>query len=226
MDADEGGEKRPLWFQDDTTIVVQRFGVRFTMVRADSFIQSHANDIRNVVRNDSSQTGGEAGRYVFSKSETELRHANHTLLYILAALAAAAAATVWYATRTRRRNKLLRNKLRLIEEERLMRHEKVDKAMREVADDFFQSEYYASLSRRVASGKPLDYDEWAEIERKTVWVMKSATSAGCLWNNCHETWRKVIIPDKLRQEIMLRCKAIQTPSAKTQALIRKYLLNK
>lgn len=172
----EGGEKRPLRFQDDTTIVVQRFGVRFTMVRADSFLQSHTNDIKNVVRNDSSFAGGEAGRYVFSKTETELRHTNHTLLYTLAALAAAAAAIIWYATRTRRRNKQLRNKLRLIEEERLMRHEKVDKAMREVADDFFQSEYYANLSRRVASGKPLDDDEWAEIERKLVRVYPNFAS--------------------------------------------------
>lgn len=69
-------------------------------------------------------------------------------------------------------------------------------------------------------------DQYTEMGRKTVWVMKNATTAECLWSNCHETWQKVTIPDKLRQEIVLRCKAIQTPSAKTQAMIRKYLLNK
>ncbi len=46
------------------------------------------------------------------------------------------------------------------------------------------------------------------------------------WFNRHDFWKKTTIPESLLKEIILRCKANQTPSKEIQDQIHKYILNK
>lgn len=68
--------------------------------------------------------------------------------------------------------------------------------------------------------------QYTEMGRKGEFVLTSKTTARGKWNKCIQMWRKVRIPESLRQEIVLRCKASRPLPTETQNLIHKYILNK
>lgn len=162
----EGTSRRPLRFINDTTIVIQRFGAKYTMIRANGFVRERAGEILDIARDHDFTKEEPVTRFFISKAEKELRKTNNTLLYILTLLFLVAAAVIAYAVRTRLRNRRLKLRLRQIAEERESRPVKVDKALREVESDFMQSEYYTGIRRRIAHGERLTTDDWHDMERR------------------------------------------------------------
>lgn len=67
--------------------------------------------------------------------------------------------------------------------------------------------------------------KYTEMGRKGTFVIKGNTATG-RWYNRHDIWKKVTIPEALRKEVVFRCKANATPSAKIQNMIHQYVLNK
>lgn len=143
---------------------LQRIGRRYTFVRASGFVEEHSGEIESVVRLHSGDDSAQPQWFVFSKRETELQSANYTLAYVLTAIILIAAAIVYVAMRTHRRNERLRQRLKQIEEERKLRPEKVEMALKEVEDDFFKSDCYVKLQQRIATDATLDADDWEKIE--------------------------------------------------------------
>lgn len=68
--------------------------------------------------------------------------------------------------------------------------------------------------------------QYTEMGRKGVFVLTSKTTARGKWNKCIQVWKKVRIPESLRKEIVLRCKANRPLSTEMQNIIHKYILNK
>ncbi len=158
----EDGHARPLRFTNDTTIVLQKYGHKITMVRGNGLIETNRQKILDVLRSDFTNTTHQT-RFVLSKTENDLRETTHTLAYILLIAAVAIAVGIAYVIRIHRRNKRLRQQLQEIEEERKFRPEKVDKVMKEVEEDFFMSEYYLGIRQRIADGERLGNDDWREM---------------------------------------------------------------
>ncbi len=67
---------------------------------------------------------------------------------------------------------------------------------------------------------------YTEMGRKGNWYMPDSVTGTGQWYNRHDVWKKVKLPEKLRLEIINRCKANRTASPEIQKLIHQYILNK
>ena len=81
-------------------------------------------------------------------------------------MALVAAAVMAYAHRLRQRKREVERKLAEIEEEHALRPTLVADAMRQVETEFYQSDYYIALRRRIETGGNLSPQEWQELEQR------------------------------------------------------------
>lgn len=162
----EEGHHYPLRFVNDTTLLYQKMGCRYTLVRAGGLAKANEQMILDIARSHDYSEDGTPERYVFTTREMRLQTANYTLIGLLALLALIVAAAVTYGLHVHRRNRRIRLRLRQIEEEHELRPAKMETALREVEGDLFRSDYYRSLQQRVGGGKPLHAEDWQEMERR------------------------------------------------------------
>lgn len=160
----EGDEPRPLQVRDDTTIVVQRNGVRYTWQRAESLYREWGEEIRGIVEdNYEGDEASEGRRFVLSMKEREQRATIHWLLWgsmvIVVALLVMGQTLLNYR-RERRRLKLQLEQIREVKEHRPAT---VRRAQEDVETAFFRSDEYDALRRRIASGRPLTEADWQEV---------------------------------------------------------------
>lgn len=156
---------RPIKFAGDSIINIQRHGRICTYTKANGYVQTNEDGIFDIVRNfDFSNNNRQ--RFMFSMTESTLRQENHTLLYILASIIIITFVLLAYTLRVHIHDKRLRKQLKQISDERKIRPVKVEKALKEVEDDFIHSDYYFSIERRVAAGDRLDDEDWKEMERQ------------------------------------------------------------
>ncbi len=162
----ENGALRPLDIVDDSTIIIQKSGVRSTWRRNREMSERRIEEIRNIVEYTTDERTKELRDFVFSMSERELQTTNHHLVYTLIALLAATLCIVWYTYRTIQRKRQIERQLQHIKEEQELRPQSVAKALQEVENEFLASEYFISLKNRIAEGKVMSSKEWAELEYK------------------------------------------------------------
>lgn len=163
----EGDEPRPLQVRDDTTIVVQRNGVRYTWRRAESLYREWGEEIRAIVEdNYEGDETSEGRRFVLSMKEREQRATIHWLLWgsmvIVVALLVMGQTLLNYR-RERRRLKLQLEQIREVKEHRPA---SVRRAQEEAETAFFRSDEYDALRRRIASGRPLTEADWQEVRER------------------------------------------------------------
>lgn len=158
--------KCPLKVTSDSTIAWQRYGVTTTMKRVSGFVKTQSSEIIDVVRNHFLINTNTGNMYVFSAKEQALKKSNHTLTFLIVGLFLVLTAIIIYARRIHLRNKLISQQLRKIQKEKSLRPAKMEKAMKEIEYDFFQSDYYINIRKDIASGKILSDEEWKELERQ------------------------------------------------------------
>ena len=85
-----------------------------------------------------------------------------------------------YIFRLRKRKREVERKLAEIEEEHTLRPEVVVDAMKQVENEFFQSDYYMTLRHRIDAGENIKASEWKELEQrlKTVYPRFSSSLYG------------------------------------------------
>ncbi len=159
------GAMRPLTVLDDTTIVIQLYGVQYTWTRDRQMGEQCVREICNIVSNANDNPDGEPTQYVISTSERELKYANYRLLCSLLLLLFLLATVCIYALRTYRRKKYIERRLSQIREELSFRPRQVAQVMQGVADEFFASDYYRMLRQKIDAGKVLSPGEWKELEK-------------------------------------------------------------
>lgn len=219
----EEGQKRPLRFVNDTTLMLQRHGARYTLRKTSGFVRENNRQILAIVRQHDYDHETPPVRYVISKAEVETRKANHTLSYIVAFLFLAFAAVAACACSIHRRDKRLRQRLKEIEEERRLLPEKLKEAQEEVAEDFFASGYYVTLRQRLASCERLSEDDWREMDEQLRRVYPDfARSLGGLVRMSAVEWRVCML---IKMRIAVRDIAIamyKTPSSISTIRSRLY----
>lgn len=163
----EDDAKYPFEFVDDTTLVIQRIGARYTMVRPRGVIKKYEDRILEILT-DADYSSHELPHKSVSitfKEET-LTRTSYILLCALVVLVLAISAIIVYIVRVRREGKRLAGQLRAIEEERRLRPESVSQAMKNVESDFLSSSYYKTILKRISVGDHLSVDDWAEMKRQ------------------------------------------------------------
>ena len=162
----ENGFLRPLQMPDDTTLVIQKNGNRYTWLRNNEMTEKRIREIRGIIAQDSMDADSELMRYVLSTSERELRATNHRLAYLASALALAVCFILYHLRKLSRHKRAVERQLAQISEEQAMRPPVVTDAFKQVEEDFFRSDYYTRLHRRVTEGEVLREADWQEMEQE------------------------------------------------------------
>ena len=156
----------PFEWIDDTTFVTTYEGYQELMVRSKTMTPERMEEIRKLVRQHPDDGDSPVKHFVLSTTERKLRKENHLFLYIIIGMALVAAAVMAYAHRLRQRKREVERKLAEIEEEHALRPTLVADAMRQVETEFYQSDYYIALRRRIETGGNLSPQEWQELEQR------------------------------------------------------------
>lgn len=162
----ENGHLRPLERIDDTTLVIQKYGIKYTWVLNHSMSETRMEEIKNIIAHDNSDANEEVMRYVLSVSERELKATNRFLVYLLIVSGLVVLFVLNYVYLLFRRKQHVERQLQKIQEEQALRPMPVQKAFREVEQAFFSSAYFTSLHKRIAAGELLKPTDWDEMEQE------------------------------------------------------------
>ncbi len=160
------GAMRPLTILDDTTMVIQLYGVQYTWTRNTQMSEQCVREIRDIVTHATEDPESEPTQYVISTAERELQDTNYRLLCALLLLVLVLAAVGIYARHTYQRKRHIERRLAQIKEESSFRPRQVAQVMQSVVDEFFVSDYYRTLRQKIAQGKVLNPLEWRELEEQ------------------------------------------------------------
>lgn len=162
----ENGALRPFHRENDTTLVIQKYGAQYIWVRNYSMSESRQQEIRSIVENYDFDADDGVLRYVLSTTERELKSTNHLLTGLLTAAVAIIAFALFYVWRLFLRKRHIEHQLSQITEEQALRPRLIQDAQRQVEEEFFSSDYFSALHNRVAAGEMLRPADWEEIERE------------------------------------------------------------
>lgn len=161
----ENGHPRPLKRVNDTTMVIQKYGAEYTWILNRSMSESRQKELRSIIENDEGNANEQVMLYVLSTSEKELKATNHFLAYLIVALAVAIMLIMAYVFRLFHHKKQIEEKLRRITEEQSLRPQVVQHALEQVEGEFFRSDYFTSLHRRISGGSLLKEEDWEAMEQ-------------------------------------------------------------
>ncbi|MBR1520675.1 MAG: hypothetical protein IJ635_05500 [Bacteroidaceae bacterium] len=173
----ENGRVMPLQVIDDTTFVTDYQGYKEMMVRSNTMTEERKNEIRELVRKYPNDGDAPVKHYVLSTTERKLKAENKVFLYIIIIMCTIAAGVAVYVYRLRKRKREVEAKLAEIEEANLLRPEPVATAMKQVEAEFYQSEYYQTLRRRIEAGGNLKPQDWKELEHQLKVVYPNFSSS-------------------------------------------------
>ena len=158
----------PMEMTDDTTMVTQQFGMRYTWTHTDKMSGNSIEEIKRIVSQDHSNTGKQAERHALPVDEP-----SYTFIYIVILIAIALAASYVWATKKQKQR--VQQKMQQLDEERTRLLKESEKWLKpnteksklsEAEKEFMASPYYVSLRNRLNSNIPLYKVEWAEMERQ------------------------------------------------------------
>ena len=160
----ENDRVMPLQVIDDTTFVTDYQGYKEMMVRSNTMTEERKNEIRELVRKYPNDGDAPVKHYVLSTTERKLKAENKVFLYIIIIMCTIAAGVAVYVYRLQKRKREVEAKLAEIEEANQLRPEPVATAMKQVETEFYQSEYYQTLRRRIEAGENMRLQDWKDLE--------------------------------------------------------------
>lgn len=163
----EGDDPRPLTILNDTSITIQRYGMQYTWVRAKEIAENWGDDILDINKSDlMDEPYDEVRRYVLSTKERHQADVIHGFAVFSAFIILVALFIAQMALTNRRERRRLQLQLQQIQEVQENRPQQVKQVIKTVESDYFASESYHSIQRRIASSLPLKEQEWNEIEQQ------------------------------------------------------------
>lgn len=215
----------PFEWVDDTTFITTFEGYKELMVRSSTMTEERMEEIRQLVRQHPNDADSPVKHFVLSTTERKLKAKNRVFLYIIIGMCFVAFGVAAYVSQLRKRKREVERKLAEIEEEHTLRPALVADAMKQVETDFFQSDYYLALRRRIEAGDNIKPDEWKDLEQhlKAVYPRFSSSLYGLY--NLSPTEYQVCILTKIRttpKEIAdVLCKDKSTISSIRKRLYKK-----
>ena len=161
----EGDDPRPLTILNDTCIIIQRYGMQYTWVRADDNVESWRNDILDITKSDlMDEPNDEIHRYVLSNKERHQANVIYAFIVFSVLIVFAALIITQIAVAYKKEKRRLQLQLQQIQEIQENRPQQVKQVIKTLENDYFASDSYYSIQRRITSGQPLKDQEWNEIE--------------------------------------------------------------
>ena len=156
----------PLTIENDSTIVIQRNGTRYTWQREPDIYEEWSEDIQRIAESELKQASDNYERhsYVLSSIERKQKHVIHWFIGSAVLLFIIMCIIVHVALINRREKRRLLMQLQQIKEEHDERPQPVRQALNEVATAYFGSDEYHALLHLITSGQRLKEDDWNEIE--------------------------------------------------------------
>ena len=162
----EDGRVTPFRIVDDSTIVTSWRGFEETWRRSATITESRKAEIREIIHSVPEDKRDQLENYVLSISERELKHTISIYHYLFIALLLVILAIIVYAIELAKRKKRAEENLAAIKEEQSQRPTLINDAIKQVENDFFESDYYQSIRQRIAASKNLSDEDWQEMERQ------------------------------------------------------------
>lgn len=162
----QGDDLHPLTIVNDSTMIIQETGHRYTWRICRDLEEERCADIAGIIRKNVENRAESTPSYVFSKAEKKLKTVNHTLIYLLIFIFVALTMCMNYVHRLYQNKKRVELELMRIEQERQTMPEPVRKALDTVESDFHRSDFYLSLRKRISQGERLKRTDWDAIEEK------------------------------------------------------------
>lgn len=170
-------DPHPLVLVNDTTVIIQESGTRFTWIRSEEMTREWRVAMREIITNAvRTEEDAEAHHYVLSAKEREQKGIIHGLVFVLMGIVVALMVLVQIVVTNHRSKRRLQLQLKQIQEEHDTRPQPVRQAMMEVEEAFFASEQYAELRRLTANGRHITAEDWDEMERQLKQVYPGFTS--------------------------------------------------
>ena len=157
----ENDNPRPLTLKNDTTIIVQQQGVRYTWHRDDGIAAAWGTEISELIAAKTrTENTDEWHSYMLSARE---RQQASFIKWLWAAIAAIVTLAVAGFAAGRRRRRHLQLQLQQLQEIREERPTAVRQAIETIETAYFTSDEYHDLQRRMATGQLLKDDDWQYI---------------------------------------------------------------
>ncbi|MCR5316525.1 MAG: hypothetical protein K6E52_11580 [Bacteroidaceae bacterium] len=203
----EQTDPHPFAYVNDSTIIIQHSGIRYTWVRSRQMTDSRIEEIRTTIADNLNEG---LTRFVLSTTERELRAQNSILVYLIIIMVVIIMFIIYVALDYRRRSRIVERQLQQIKEEHELRPIPVQKAIDEVEMSFFQTDYYVMLRRHLAAGNHLSDAEWEELEQRMRPVYPGFSNK--LYNLCNMS--------EVEYHVCLLLKIHATPSEIANAVIK------
>ncbi len=164
----ENGRPTPFSVIDDSTMTTAFMGIIETWRRSTTMTESRKEEIRNIFRYHQKKATAEEPllEYVLSTGERKLQHTISIYHYLFIALLSVILVIIIYAIELAKRKRRAEANLAAIKEELHLRPAVITDAIKQVEDDFFQSDYYTALRIRIAEGSNMTDEDWREMERQ------------------------------------------------------------
>ena len=163
----EGDDPRPLTILNDTSIIIQRYGMQYTWARAKEIAENWGDDILGINKSDlMDKTNEELRRYVLSTKERHQANIIHGFAVFSAFIILVALFIAQMALVNRRERRRLQLQLQQIHEVQENRPASVRQVIATVENEFFASDNYHTLQQRISTGQQLKEQAWTEIEEQ------------------------------------------------------------
>ncbi len=159
----EDDDPHPIEIANDSTVIIQHSGVRYSWVRTDDIYEEWGDEMCHIVASEVKNESVGHNSYVLSSKERQ--QASYIQWLIMAVgLVVIFAATNYVVYQRRRRQ--LQLQLQQIQEVKEERPQSVRQAIESVEAAYFASDEYHELQHRIATGQTLKEEDWQGIENQ------------------------------------------------------------
>ncbi len=168
----ENGDPHPLTVSD-SAIAIQQNGVLYTWVRDEDLYREWGADICDIIANETRHSESGTNSYVLSAKERRQASYIQWLVTAIGLITIFAVANYVVYQRRRKQMKLQLQQIQEVQEHRPLA---VRQVVASVENNFFASDEYVALQRRMASGQLMKEQDWLQVEQYLKAVYPGFTS--------------------------------------------------
>lgn len=176
----ENGRKTPFQIINDSICTTVWDGYLEVMQRCSTITESRKDEIRQIVTMAFTKGKDDSDRltdFMLSTSERELQSKSERYMFAASLLLLVVVALIWREWQMQKRKREIENQLRELQKIQLSRPAPVSEAMKEVEVEFYQSEYYISLRKKIEEGRNFTLEDWEELEQELKAVYPAFSTA-------------------------------------------------
>lgn len=158
----ENGRDTPFKIINDSVFTTVWNNYTEVWVRANGMSAEKIEEIKNTF-NSSVENGEFLNSYITSETTTKQKEEKKTLYVILSALVVVILSVIVYLIITLRSKRKAQKELKAILDENASHTTEMTEMLQKAENDFFGSDYYTALHKRVANGEILKKADWEEM---------------------------------------------------------------